>query len=114
MHLKMAVANSIPSLKCEVCTATATPYSKFCTSCGAKLDEETQALKYYLHPRWISRYHNPGPCAFILILSGREFFEFGVRFLKSERVFRIRSSVSVYLFAIRSTRERTNEKNLTI
>ena len=45
----MAAANSIPSLKCEVCTATVTLYSKFCATCGAKLDEETQALKYYFN-----------------------------------------------------------------
>ena len=42
----MAAAHSKPSLKCEVCTATVTLYSKFCATCGAKLDEETQVLKY--------------------------------------------------------------------
>ena len=45
----MAAANSTPSLKCEVCTATVTLYSKFCATCGAKVDEETQALKYYFN-----------------------------------------------------------------
>ena len=46
-HLKMAAANLTPSLKCEVCSATVTLYSKFCVTCSAKLDKETQALKYY-------------------------------------------------------------------
>ena len=49
IHFKMAAAHSIPSLKCEVCTATVTLYSKFCASCGAKRDEETQARKYYFN-----------------------------------------------------------------
>ena len=34
IHFKMVAANS---LKCEVCTATVTLYSKFCATCGAKL-----------------------------------------------------------------------------
>ena len=42
----MAAANSTSPQKCEVCTATVTLYSKFCAICGAKRDEETQALKY--------------------------------------------------------------------
>jgi len=37
------------TLKCEVCTATSTLYNKFCATCGAKLDEETLALKYYFN-----------------------------------------------------------------
>ena len=49
IHFKMAAAHSIPSLKCEVCTATVTLYTKFCATCGAKLDEETQVLKYYFN-----------------------------------------------------------------
>ena len=43
----MAAANLTPSLKCEVCTATETLYSKFCATCGAELDEGTLALKYF-------------------------------------------------------------------
>ena len=43
----MAAANLTPSLKCEVCTATVMLYSKFCATCGAELDEETLALKYF-------------------------------------------------------------------
>ena len=39
----------MPSLKWEVCTATVTLYSKFCATCGAKRDEETQAPKYYFN-----------------------------------------------------------------
>ena len=46
---KMAAANSTTSLTCEVCTATVTLYSKFCATCGAELDIETQALKYYFN-----------------------------------------------------------------
>ena len=42
----MAAGNS---LNCEVFTAAVTLYSKFCATCGAKLDEETQALKYYFN-----------------------------------------------------------------
>ena len=49
IHFKMAAAHSIPSLKCEVCTATVTLKSKFCATCGAKRDEETQVLKYYFN-----------------------------------------------------------------
>ena len=49
IHFKMAVAHSIPSLKCEGCTATVTLKSKFCATCGAKRDEETQVLKYYFN-----------------------------------------------------------------
>jgi len=45
----MAVANSTTSLKCDVCTATLTLYNKFCAICGAELDEETLALKYYFN-----------------------------------------------------------------
>jgi len=45
----MAVANSTTSLKCEVCTATLTLCNKFCATCGAELDEETLALKYYFN-----------------------------------------------------------------
>ena len=45
----MAAANLTPSLTCEVCTATVTLYSKFCATCGAELDEETLALKYYFN-----------------------------------------------------------------
>ena len=52
IHFKMAAAHSIPSLKCEVCTATVTLYSKFCATCGAKRDEETQARKYYFNERY--------------------------------------------------------------
>ena len=43
----MAAANLTPSLKCEVCTATVMLYHKFCATCGAELDEETLALKYF-------------------------------------------------------------------
>ena len=49
LHFKMAAANSTSPQKCEVCTATVTLYSKFCATCGAKRDEETQALKYYFN-----------------------------------------------------------------
>ena len=49
IHFKMAAAHSIPSLKCEVCTATVTLCSKFCATRDAKLDEELQALKYYFN-----------------------------------------------------------------
>jgi len=46
----MAVANSTTSLKCKVCTATLPLlYNKFCAACGAELDEETLALKYYFN-----------------------------------------------------------------
>ena len=45
----MAVANLKTSLKCKVCTATLTLYNKFCAACGAELDEETLALKYYFN-----------------------------------------------------------------
>ena len=45
----MAAPNSTTSLKCEVCTATVTLYSKFCATCGAELNKETQALKYYFN-----------------------------------------------------------------
>jgi len=45
----MAMANSTTSLKCEVCTATLTLSNKFCATCGAELDEETLALKYYFN-----------------------------------------------------------------
>ena len=53
LHFKMAAANSTPSLKHEVCTATGTLCSKFCVTCGAKRDEETQAIKYYFNKEYV-------------------------------------------------------------
>ena len=63
IHFKMAAGNS---LNCEVFTAAVTLYSKFCATCGAKLDEETQALKYYFNEGYeyevilcfLLKYHN--------------------------------------------------------
>ena len=46
---KMVAGNSTSALKCEVCTTTLTIYNKFCSTCGAELDEEKLALKYYFN-----------------------------------------------------------------